>query len=100
MPIIRRKLKPDSSIYTALVCRLADEISGKSKNGPRIIEEEQFGHRLRVVVIWDDWEPISPEERGRAIMDAYRRAHSKPGVWTITTVLGLTPYEAVTLGIR
>jgi hypothetical protein len=99
MPIEKRTLKPDLPNYTALVTQLQDELDGKSKTGPQIIEEEQFGNRIHVIVIWDAWEDVSPEERGRAIMDAYE--HSRhDDVLRITLALGLTKDEAKNLSIK
>lgn len=98
MPIETRQLKPDPPGYAALVTKLERELDGRSKTGPRIIEEEQFGNRLHVTVIWDDWKALPPEERGRAIMDAYDHVRHAD-VLRITIALGLTPAEAERLGI-
>ena len=98
MPIEQRKLRPDPPGYTALLTKLEDELAGRSTTGPQIIEEEQFGSRIHVTVIWNAWKDLPPEERGRAIMDAYE--HARPAdVLRITIALGLTPAEATRLGI-
>lgn len=97
MPVETRKLKSDPPGYTALVAKLEKELDGTSKTGPRIIEEEQFGKRIHVTVIWAAWKDLPPEERGRAIMDAYERARPDD-VLRITIALGLTPAEADRLG--
>lgn len=98
MPIKQMKLRPDPPGYTNLVARLEDELAGRSTTGPQIVEEEQFGNRIHVTVVWDAWKDLPPEERGRAIMDAYE--HVRPDdVLRITIALGLTPSEAGRLGV-
>ena len=98
MPIEQRRLRPDPPGYLALVGKLEDELAGRSTTGPQIIEEEQFGNRIHVTVIWDAWSDLPPEERGRAIMDAYE--HARPDdVLRIIVALGLTPTEATRIGI-
>src|ERR1035437_1012465 len=98
MPIEKRKLRPNPTGYTALVVRLEDELTGRATNGPQIVEEEQFGNRIHVTVIWDAWKDLPPEERGRAIMDAYEHVRHAD-VLRITIALGLTPSEAERLGV-
>jgi hypothetical protein len=120
MPVEHRKLKPNSPIYTALVIKLENELLGKSINGPRVIEEEQFNNCISTTVIWDDWKDLLPEERSRAIMDAYELArpimknktnkypNSFPvemfdlniKVEHVTCAIGLTLAEATKLGIK
>jgi|688.fasta_scaffold2580657_1 hypothetical protein len=98
MPIEHKKLRPDPPGYTALVVKLEDELAGRSTTGPKIVEEEQFSNRLHVKVIWDAWKDLAPEERGRAIMDAYERVRPAD-VLRITIALGVTPSEAGRLGV-
>ena len=98
MPIEHRKLRPDPPGYAALVARLEDELAGRSTTGPQIVEEEQFGNRIHVKVIWDAWKDLPPEERGRAIMDAYEHVRPEDAP-RITIALGLTPLEAGRLGV-
>ena len=98
MPVEQRKLKPDPPAYLALVAKLEDELAGRSTTGPKIVEEEQFGNRIHVIVIWDAWRDLSPEERGRAIMDAYEHERQND-VLRITLASGLTVTEAKRLGI-
>ena len=105
MPVERRKLKPNSPIYTALVIKLENELLGKSINGPRVIEKEHFNNCFSTTVIWDDWKDLLPEERSRAIMDAYELARpmmfdfNNKQVEHITCAIGLTLAEATKLGV-
>lgn len=98
MPITRKTLKPSSSAYQDVVNALVAELTDQSTTGPQIIEEEQFGGYLHVTVIWDAWNGLSPEERGRAIMDAYERTQPAD-ILRITIALGLTSAEAKHLGV-
>ena len=99
MPVERRKMIPDPPGYQALVNKLAAELEQNTTNGPRVIEEEQFGNRIHVIVIWDAWSALSPEDRGRAIMDAYQKVRPDE-VLQITIAMGLTKADADKLKIQ
>ena len=99
MSILRKSLAPESAQHTELVGKLADELRFETPTGPRILEEEQRGGYFHVTVIWDEWEGVEGEERGRIIMDAYEQERASD-VMKITIALGLTSEEAQRLGIR
>jgi hypothetical protein len=98
MPVERRKMIPDPPAYQSLVNKLAAELVENTANGPSVIEEEQFGNRIHVTVIWDAWSALSPEDRGRAIMDAYQKVRPDE-VLQITIAMGLTKADADKLKI-
>ena len=100
MPVIRKKLEPESSQHQKLVRALVAELQRNEPTGagPRIEEEEQRGNHIHVMVIWDAWNEIGAEERGRIIMDAYEKARPED-ILRITVALGLTGAEAEKLMI-
>lgn len=55
--------------------------------------------RLEVYVVWDDWAGVSEEHRTSAILEAYRQAADPTKVNRIVIALGLTPDEAMNLGV-
>ena len=100
MPVIRKKLEPESPRHQELVKALKDELrrDQPAGAGPVIEEEEQRGNRIHVQVVWDEWDDVSNEERGRIIMDAYEQARPDD-LPRITIALGLTTAEARKLGV-
>jgi hypothetical protein len=98
MPLIQKKPQPDSPRFKTLVTKLADELTSETPKGPVIIEEEQRTGSIDVTVIWDRWKDLPTEERGRIIVDAYRRRRREL-LAKITMVLGLTKAEATKLGL-
>jgi hypothetical protein len=99
MPVERIRMISDPPGYRALVDQLAAELLQNTADGPSVIEEEQFGNRIHVTVIWDAWSALSPEDRGRAIMDAYQKVRPDE-VLQITIAMGLTKADADKLKIR
>lgn len=75
MPVIRKKIGPESPRHQQLVKALADELRKNQPEGtgPQIEEEEQRDNRIHVQVVWDKWADVSYEERGRIIMKAYEQ---------------------------
>jgi hypothetical protein len=49
---------------------------------------------MYVQVVWDEWDDVSNEERGRIIMDAYEQARPDD-LLRITMALGLTTADAI-----
>jgi hypothetical protein len=66
---------------------------------PNIIEEQTPRGPIHVTVIWDEWRDLAAEQRGRIILDAYREALGEEKARTISIAMGLTPAEAMRLGI-
>ncbi len=79
MPRIRGLVDtPQSTIGGSLVERLADELSHDRDTGQPLIYETAFPTgKLRVSVIWDEWDSIDLEERTDVIYRAYGKAEEK-----------------------
>ena len=93
MPIEHRKARPPHE-HPELVEALRNELSNETVDGPNIIEEEQtFGKRLRVTVIWERWAGVPHPERGPIILDAYRQAKGEREMLNITLAQGFTIEE-------
>lgn len=103
MPVIKKPQTPETPHYRKLVAALAKELHSNESTGPatapQIIEEEERHNFLHVSVIWDAWNDVAPEDRGRIIMDAYEKERSAD-VSRITIALGLTHAEAERLGVH
>ena len=69
-------------------------------SAPVIIEEQTPRGPIHVTVIWDGWRDIAAEQRGRVILDAYRQVQGEETARAISIAMGLTPAEAMRLGIR
>jgi hypothetical protein len=94
MPIEHRQARPPHE-HPELVEALRNELSNETADGPRIIEEEQtYGHRLHVTVIWDRWAGVPHPERGPIILDAYREVRGVQVMLLITQPQGFTNDEA------
>jgi hypothetical protein len=52
----------------------------------------------RVNVIWEDWKPLSFEQRSEVIRDAYKRAEGEEVASRIEVATGLTAEEALVHG--
>lgn len=97
MAVIRTRAKPPHG-RPDLVMELAKEIKANSQQRgagiPDVYEEEQtFGSRLHVIVVWDRWTDVPHVERGPIILDAYREAKGEREMLRITLPLGMTPEE-------
>ena len=51
-------------------------------------------------VIWDEWQPLMPQERSELIMEAYAATHTKQEILKVTAATGLTRNEAISKRIR
>jgi hypothetical protein len=60
------------------------------KAGPTIFEEATYLGRLGVTVVWDEWTEISPEARGRIILDAYRQTFGEDTARNVGVAIGFT----------
>lgn len=109
MPYRQITPQPQRPNHTTLVHSLAQELTlGPDdqrpagapvvEEAPNIIEEATSLGNLHVVVIWDAWGHVPPQERGKVIMEAYK---TLPGdqFTRISIAMGLTPEEAERLGI-
>lgn len=63
---------------------------------PFIIEESPRlgGWPNHLYVIWSEWSDLSPLERSRMILQAYRQHHGLERTMIVTLAMGLTPDEA------
>jgi hypothetical protein len=67
---------------------------------PRVIwEENPYLDRVQVTVIWDRWQDVDPEVRGRIIVDAVETARGQEVARKIGLALGVTPEQAERLGV-
>lgn len=97
MPVKRERAKPPHS-HPELVEALANELVANSpkptRDIPDIREEEQtYGGRLHVTVLWEKWAGVPQSERGPIILDAYRTAKGELEMLKITLAQGFTIEE-------
>lgn len=86
-----------TAVQNPLVSQLAARINGPlSLDEPYIIQDRVPQTQSRhVVVIWDAWDDMARDKRGRIITDAFQQA----GIHDVVRVAtGLTQQEALTLG--
>ena len=70
-------------------------------DAPLIIEEDApYSERIHVTVIWDRWAQVTPEDRSRAIVEAYEQVRGPGTFLTLTSALGLTHADAKKLGVE
>src|SRR4051794_13005646 len=101
MPRILRGIE-DRPRFTEgkLVDRLADELKNSRDSGqPTIYEQEFPTGRIRVVVIWDEWDRLSHEERTAVILGAYDSALGRAYRERVALASGLTVPEAYSAGM-
>ncbi|MEX0704925.1 MAG: hypothetical protein WD069_22690 [Planctomycetales bacterium] len=79
---------------------MVDELKANRQSGQPWIDEEEFPTgRLRVNVIWDDWEQIPLEERTSTVVRAFEKAEGKQYAERIALASGLTVPEAHAAGM-
>src|SRR5205085_11400035 len=67
---------------------------------PLILEEKIPSTKSRHVrVIWDRWKELDDEQRSAVIVDAYTQAEGADAANEITIADGVTPQEALALGL-
>jgi hypothetical protein len=83
------------------VKRLVQEFSASSTRlQPVILEEQVPATKSRHVhVIWDAWKGLTDEQRSAVIVDAYAEAEGREAADEITIAEGVTPSEALALGL-
>ena len=101
MPRKRRGLEgPPRRTVGNLVERLAAELKSDRQSGQPVIEEEEFPtKKLRVNVIWDEWDRVPHEDRTATILRAYDQAEGPDYRDRIALASGLTVPEAHAAGM-
>lgn len=101
MPRIRQRIENQAPRTRAdLAERLADELRSSRESGQPMVYEQEFPNgRLRVIVIWDAWDRVSPEERTAVILRAYELAGDRESRSRIALASGLTVPEAHAAGM-
>lgn len=77
------------------------ELKNARETGQPFIEEQVFPktNAVRVLVIWDKWEPVPDDDRLSAILQAYEEVEGRSFRDRIALALGLTVPEAREAGI-
>jgi hypothetical protein len=101
MPRKRRGFEePPRRSIGGLVERLVAELKSDRQSGQPMIEEEEFPtKKLRVNVIWDEWDRIPLEDRTATILRAYEVAEGREYRDRIALASGLTMPEAHAAGM-
>lgn len=101
MPRKRRGFEaPRPRTDGTLVQRLVQELKSARPAGQPIIEEDEFPTgKLRVNVIWDEWDRVPLEDRTATILRAYEEAEGKEYRDRIALASGLTVPEAYAGGM-
>lgn len=97
----RRFEEPSRPKADDLVEKLVDELRQKRESGQPVVDEEEFpSGKLRVVVVWDEWERLpAAEDRTAIILRAYERAEGRDYRNRIALATGLTVPEAHAAGM-
>src|ERR1700686_1100388 len=83
-----------------LAARLVKELKSGRQSGQPLIEEEEFPtKKLRVNVIWDEWDRVPLEDRTATILRAYEQAEGREYRDRIALASGLTVPEAHAAGM-
>ena len=87
--------------HERFVKKLVQEFTAPCTNPqPLILEEQVPSTKSRQVrVIWDAWKDLSDEQRSAVIADAYTEAEGPEAAAEITIAEGVTPQEALALGL-
>jgi hypothetical protein len=101
MPRKRRAFEePPRRAVGNLAERLVEELKSDRQSGQPLIEEEEFPtKKLRVNVIWDEWDRVPFEERTATILRAYEQAEGRDYRDRIALASGLTVPEAHAAGM-
>ncbi len=104
MPVERRKHARVAEGHDDLKAILVDELVKNSPEGAPddpyiVIEEIPLSDSLHVAVVWDRWQGVDPEERGRVILEAFGEAMGETEMLRVTMAMGLTREEAERLNI-
>src|SRR6266545_1275386 len=83
-----------------LAKRLAEELRSNRESGQPVIDEQEFpSGRIRVTVIWDEWDRLPLEDRTAVILRAYDLAEGRGYRNQIALASGLTVPEAYAAGM-
>lgn len=98
---ILRYSRSPSPKHDRLVKRLIQEFSPTAAGlQPLILEEHVPSTKSRQVrVIWDAWKDVPDDDRASVIIDAYVQAEGAEAEEDIAVADGLTPQEALALGL-
>jgi hypothetical protein len=101
MPRKRKGVEePPRHTVARLVDRLVDELKSDRPSGQPLIEEQAFPTgKLRVNVLWDEWQAVSLEDRTATILRAYEQAEGREYRDRIALASGLTMTEAHAAGM-
>ncbi len=101
MPRKRRGLEEQPRTTNGdLAERLAEELRSERESGQPVIDEQEFPTgKIRVTVIWDEWDHLSLEDRTAVILRAYDQAEGRPYRERIALASGLTMPEAHAAGM-
>ena len=92
--------EPPRRTIGTLVERLAEELKSERSSGQPLIEEEEFPtKKLRINVIWDEWDHLPLEDRTATIFRAYEQAEGREYAERIALASGLTVLEAHAAGM-
>lgn len=98
----RKKLESEPMLVASqkLAAMLSEELKAKRESGqPLVYEEELRAGRIRVTVIWDEWDHTPMEERLAIIFRAYELAEGAASRERIALASGLTVPEATAAGV-
>lgn len=99
----RKRLGPEAGITDArvdLAGRLAAELKSDREYGqPMIYEQAYRTGKVRVTVIWDEWDGVPLQERTATILRAYETAEGVEARNRIALASGLTVPEAYAAGM-
>ncbi len=97
----KRVVEGQTSLHRSdLAERLANELRSNRECGQPVIEEQEFPNgKLRVTVIWDDWDRLPLEERTAVVLRAYELAEGRDYRNRIFLASGLTVPEAHAAGM-
>ncbi len=98
----RKRIGPEQPRFTN--GSLAEKLAGELKNGresgqPLVYEHELRPDRLRVTVIWDEWDRTPQDERTAVILRAYEMAEGTASRNKVALASGLTVPEATAAGM-
>jgi hypothetical protein len=101
MPRKRRGFEePSRHAVGKLLDRLVEELKSDRQSGQPLIDEEEFPtKKLRVNVLWDEWDHVPLEERTATILRAYEVAEGREARGRIALASGLTVPEAHAAGM-
>ena len=87
--------------FPGLVAELAHELKQSHDAGQPVIHEHHFSRtgKMRVTVLWDQWDDVPHEERAEIILKAYENAEGTDFREKIALAVGLTFPEGFEAGM-